>query len=581
MKDESMSCVSVSNITNKDDLIPKMVETLDDIIDVLKAHCGPFSDYAVVVDPRAMGDEPVFTKDGINIVRGIQYTDGVKEFTRNSLQYIGARVETSAGDGTTSAMIICATMMKVLLENISKSNYICSTSEFNMLYTKIQTAIKEYYDTNFIGIKDYIKKYTPSDDSIKTIIRNISYWQAYTSSHGDLELSKAISDLFANTPIDAWDGLTIESSRYETASRYKTEIDIAQYSLENCRPFPVSQVKDALGLECNRKNTRVIISDIAPCIAIVDTADLIKEIDKAIVSGEELTIICPDEFRDANTLYHFDELFKQYPTHKVVIFLVSCRDKLNDITGSRILGIPGLNEKGEHTLTYTFKNSTLRIMSGLYPETAADIYPYTDVTAYKELLDHVNEVITGLTNDTASLSTSRGLQHVRRFLFKITVIKRPSLILGGSSYDNAAAVDVAIDAISATKKSLLKGFVLGGNKTLYKACVDLEEKLLDGLPEYYAWFVLAILTAIKESINTVYKCVYSPIKGEDCTIDYMHSENVLSRDQLKVELEPNMVYLEHILPIIIQPKTMDLELISRFGEVALKFLKIDKVITRV
>ena len=573
--------VLVNNITDKKELISKMIETLDELIAVLKAHCGPFSEYAVIMDPNAMGAEPVFTKDGINIVRGIKYTDRIKEFTRNSLQYIGSRIETSAGDGTTSAMIICATMLKVLLEAINNSKYICSTSEFNMLYGKIQAAIKAYYDTNSIGIKDYIEKYNPSAEDIKTMVRNISYWQAYTSSHGDLELSDAISELFANTPIGAWNGLTLESSRYETAYRYKTEIDTAQYTLEDVRPFPVSQVKDALGLECNRKNTRVIISEMAPCVAYVDTADLIKEMDKAIETGEELTVICPDEFRDANTLYHFDELFKKYPNHKTVIFLVRCVDKLNDITGARILGIPGLNKDGEHTLTYSFKNSTLKLISGLYPATSELIYPYKDVTAYRELLDHVNEVIKGLTNDTANISTTRGLKHVQKFLFKLTVIKRPSLILGGSSYDNVAAVDVAIDAISATKKSLLKGYVLGGNKTLYKACLDIEQELLKDMPEYYSWFVSAIFKAIKESVNTVYQCVYSPIRPTECVIDYTHSENVLNRAQAKVELQPDSIYLDHKVPIIIQPKTMDLELISRFGEVALKFLKIDKVITRV
>ena len=116
--------VLVNNITDKKELISKMIETLDDLIVVLKAHCGPFSGYAVIMDPNAMGAEPAFTKDGINIVRGIKYTDRIKEFTRNSLQYIGSRIETSAGDGTTSAMIICATMLKVLLEAISNSKYI-------------------------------------------------------------------------------------------------------------------------------------------------------------------------------------------------------------------------------------------------------------------------------------------------------------------------------------------------------------------------------------------------------------------------------------------------------------------------
>ena len=577
-----MTKLSANNITKKDDAFKKMVTTLDELVAILKAHCGPFSDYAVIIDPINVNAEPIFTKDGINIVRGIKYSDQIKEFTRSSLQYIGSRVETSAGDGTTSAMIICATMLKVLLEEVKKSEHVCSTTEFSMLFDKINTLIKNYYDEKYVGVKEIAESQQLDAKTLKRVIKNIAYWQAYTSSHGDLELATAVSELFANTPIDSWNGLTLESSRYETKFRYKTEVDTAQYTLEQCRPFPVTQVRSELGLACNRDNTRVIISNLAPCLAIVDTADLIKKIDAAIESGEELTVICPDEFRDAPTIYHFDELFKKYPNHNVIFFFVSCMDRLNDIVGARILGIPGLNENGEHTISYRFKNSSLKIIKGLYPETDADIYPYTDVTEYKELLDKVNDTLLGLTNSQASQNTNRALKHVQKFLFKLTAIKRPSLVLGGASYDNITAVDVAVDAISATKKSLTSGFVLGGNKTLYAACLNLISDALKNQPDHYRWFIAAIFKAIITSIEVVYDCVNAPItKGKKKSIEFDYSENVLDRQQEKQKFENTIIYSDKLIPIIIQPKSMDLELISRFGEVALKFLKIDKIVSRV
>lgn len=568
-----------SNIINKKPIFDEMIKTLDELVGILKAHCGPLSDYAVLLDSNNPNAEPIFTKDGINIIRGVRYKDMVKEFTRSSLQYIGGRVETSAGDGTTSAMIICATMLKVLLEEVQKASHACSTTEYAMLFDKFKKKMGEYYDSKFLGIKEC--EFDSEETQIK-VIKNIAYWQAYTSSHGDLELSEAISKLFANTPIGAWDGLTIESSRYETKFRYKTEVDTSQYTLENVRPFPVSQITSKLGLECNRDNTRTIISDMAPCMALVDTADLIKKIDEAIQSGEELTVICPDEFRDAPTIYHFDELFKAHPDHKVVFFFVNCRDKMNDVVGTKILGIPGLNENGEHTLTYNFSGSTLKINEGLYPKTDKTLYPYKDITAYKELLEQVNEVIHGLTTAVANLDTTRALTHIRKFLFKLTVIKRPSLILGGGSYDNVASVDVAVDAISATKKSLTNGFVLGGNKSLYQAVLDLRDVLLKDEEPHYKWFMNAIFKALLISIETVYDCVYTPIrKGKKKSIAYQYSENILDRSQSAKKFVPELVLDDNRYPVIIQPKNMDLELITRFGEVALKFLKIDKIIARV
>jgi hypothetical protein len=573
-----------SNITDRQEVHEQMLDTLKDLVMVLKEHCGPMGRYAVITDPHNPMAEPVFTKDGINIVRSIKYDDRISEFTRSSLEYIGSRIETSAGDGTTSAMLICANMLKVLLEEISKSKCILSNTEYTVVYDKVKSMIMKEYDKRFTPILEHVVKDgdgKPTERYMKAI-RNISYWQAYTSSHGDVELSKSISELFTNTPIEAWDNIVLESSRYETSFRYGIEVDDAQYTLVNVRPFPVSQMKQELGLSCNREKSRTIISKMAPCLAIVDTAPLIKKIDDAIVNGEELTVICPDDFKDAPTLYHFDELFNQHPDHKVVIMLVHCRDQLNDILGAYTLGIPGRDEEGEHHLTYRFsaKDSCLRIMDGLYPETTNVMYPYTDVQEYKELLSQVKEVLKGLKDKPAQQGTAGLIKHVQKFLMKLTVIKRHSLLLGGASYDNVTAVDVAIDALSATKKSLTKGFVLGGNKSLYKVCQDLLEDDPQDEPDYYLWFYKAVLKAIMSSIETVYECIYSNAGVKSNRISHEYSENVLDRERRREEFNENIIYLDTLVPVIIQPKTMDLELVSRFGEVALKFLSIDKIIAR-
>lgn len=571
----------INNVTTGQDLIPVMVETLDEIIEILQSHCGPYSDYAIIFDPRASNAEPIFTKDGINIVRSIQYTDRIKEFTRSCVQYIGSRIESSAGDGTTSAMIICANILKLLLKEFQENDRIksISTVQIASFYKEIQEAIEERYDHFYKGVERMVQEANLSLADTKKLITNIAYWQAYTSSHGDIELSESISKLFSETPIDAWDGLSIESSRYETDFRYKTVIDEAQYTLEDVRPFPVTQVKDALGLECNRDNSRVIISELPLCLSFVDTLDTIKKVEEAAESGEELTVIFPDDFKDNATLVHFDELFKKYPNHNVIFFLVSCRDKLNDILGSKVLGIPGVNEDGEHNITYRFKGSTLKLVSGLYPETDESTYPYTDNHTYRDLMEHVEEVIKGMNNQEASENINRVLKHVHRFKFKMTVIKRPCLILGGSSYDNVAAVDVAIDAISATKKSLTEGFVLGGNKCLYTFTPSPSKTK--------TWFQGVLCGAIRKSIEEVYSTITKHVKSDrllnvydSCSYNVLDSVNG-TVENVQCGNAKWILKQSKEKAVIIQPKTMDLELIKRFGEVALKFFKINKLITRV
>ena len=110
--------IGMSNRLEKGDMEKMMIDTLSDLADVLKDHCGPYGKYAAITSPVNPSAEPIFTKDGINIIRSIDYVSQVQQFIRHTLMYMGSRIESTAGDGTTSAMIIMAVAMRELIRKI-------------------------------------------------------------------------------------------------------------------------------------------------------------------------------------------------------------------------------------------------------------------------------------------------------------------------------------------------------------------------------------------------------------------------------------------------------------------------------
>ena len=96
--------IGVTNILESNDIYTIMLDTFTDIVRVLSDHCGPYGKFAMITSATNRVAEPVFTKDGIGIVRAMEYMSVMQEYVRNTLAYMGSRVETAAGDGTTSSI---------------------------------------------------------------------------------------------------------------------------------------------------------------------------------------------------------------------------------------------------------------------------------------------------------------------------------------------------------------------------------------------------------------------------------------------------------------------------------------------
>ena len=121
----------LSNIIEGDNIDNIMNNTFVKIANVLSDHCGPYGMFAMIPSEDGLSD-PKFTKDGMNIVRAMEFINPMEREVQDNLLYIAGKVERASGDGTTSSMIIVCEVLKTLQAiGTSGTTYGEYVSEYN------------------------------------------------------------------------------------------------------------------------------------------------------------------------------------------------------------------------------------------------------------------------------------------------------------------------------------------------------------------------------------------------------------------------------------------------------------------
>ena len=169
-------------------------------------------------------------------------------------------------------------------------------------------------------------------------------------------------------------------------------------------------------------------------------------------------------------------------------------------------------------------------------------------------------------------------------MHKLIATKDVVFTVGGQAYDNAAAVDIASDALIATKHSLTNGFVAGRCVTLRAVLEELKTQSnkfrLMKMCDLYHAFINALLSGISEVDKAIFDSVNvsdnisNTLKYKESPADFTRLDDpeYVPPVSLQKAIEQKRDYC------IIQPIETDITFIKRFGEIGLKFLTATRVI---
>jgi hypothetical protein len=285
---------------------------------------------------------------------------------------------------------------------------------------------------------------------------------------------------------------------------------------------------------------------------------------------------------DSMTRGKLSNLYSENPNSKTTLVFVSPEEDgvQNDIEYLPLL-IDGYNGEDfvDLELDYETNGKYFKITKGIYNFPELDLtkkcimHPWIGNDAHAKYNEFVNYLDNGIKSIQKQFEISevnkRWYEHLKRMKNKLTIINKVKFIIGGSLYNNLTAVDIIHDTLPAVRRSLENGFCLGGNRSLYKALylitknntfIDETTKILC---EIFMTAIKNMNKAVRKNSNTK-KVTFN---ADDCA-DIMSNES------------GNLFYCyEHDIPIVIQPIETDLELVKRFGEMMIKFVKTNKMIT--
>ena len=580
--------VGIDNVVQGEDIDKTMIQAFDRIASILSDHCGPFSKYAMIPNANNPLAEPAFTKDGLSILAALEFASPIENYIKEQVLYISKHVERISGDGTTSSAIIVTETLKHLKASLNNAK-------------KTFGSVKHFY-SNFNesivkSLEDKVIK--PQDDWDKDQLYRFVYNQAYTSSHGDSTLAHLVAKVYSGVPKSLWRSALFKRERYETEDLYRLEEDNSAYSCKKVMMPSNNMYNDPTGTKYIGKGVDVIITA-KDLITNCPNYKVIREtIDSYIEEDKPVVLIAPPTV-DSSLIADIEVLMNTSPNAKIAIFFLRVENpRANDLIGLNLTLGGNYSKLGSSfniikDVDVTFEDECLTI-NNIYDnldtlEVGGDFHPYLDerydcieahnfrnyIADLEVFVNNINAI------DKPSPGDLMSKELFQTLIEKMTLKKRSTLIIGGSGYDHRAAYDVVEDVMKATSKSLIEGYVLGGNTTLLECINDRLENSLTGpsinTSMFYNAFKSGIVYTKKQTLSR------SDVIGRRNYLEDLETSNkivdVLSGLSYTLDDVRDYVLNGSGQPcnFIVQPISTDIELLKRFGEVALKFLFMDKVV---
>lgn len=202
MKDLFSNIVDKKNLRNVQDM------TLNKISETLSQTAGPYGSNTIILGDPGKGKPDTYTKDGHKVLSHIDFFNPLERSIQSQLVEITEHIVKTVGDGTTSTVMMCASIFHELNEFLSNHPNVPVfkiVEEFNKCIDDIQSTILSHKrDIQIVDIYDICMISTNGNAEIATQIADI-YNEFGLNVYINVQTSNE-----ANHIIKSYDGLTLE-----------------------------------------------------------------------------------------------------------------------------------------------------------------------------------------------------------------------------------------------------------------------------------------------------------------------------------------------------------------------------------
>lgn len=243
MKPKSAAKIMIPPSKDLDEVVLK---TLERISEMAGATLGP-GGKQVLIDRPEVGMKPIMTKDGVTVVKNLGFDSGVQQLILEAAREAAIRTMTEAGDGTTTATILSASIAKQTATAVQANPKLSP-----------QRIVREMQSLSPI-IEGFVKKFKVNMK--KNRQEDVLLSVAKLSANGDIELAKKI--LEAMDLVGDEGNLTILERSADSGIQVER---IKGYSLDSgyemsCRGFSNGFINDRAGTHVVLEKPVIVLFD--------------------------------------------------------------------------------------------------------------------------------------------------------------------------------------------------------------------------------------------------------------------------------------------------------------------------------
>lgn len=432
---------------------------IDTLANTVKVTLGPKGRNVVL--EKSYGS-PLITNDGVTIAREIELEDKFQDMGAKLVLEVANKTNDTAGDGTTTAILLAQSMITKGLEAVDKG------SNPVIMRSGIEKAVK--------AISDHLLRQS------KKIESNEDIADVAGLAAGSVEIGKLIA--LAMKKVGKEGVITVDKS-----NTFETELKVVeglQYDKGYVSPYMVT----------NREKMELVMEE--PYILVSDqkinsVQDILPLLEKIVQMGKALLIIAEDFDNEVTTTLVVNKLrgtFNAAAT-KAPSFGDNQKAILEDIavvTGAKFISKDLNMDLKEVTIEdcgraqkVIIKKDETTIVKGSGDKTAIDM--------------RANEIRKQLANSNADYDQKRLNERLAKLASGVAIVK-----VGAATEAEMAEKKLRIeDALNATKAAVEEGVVLGGGAALAASYKALKDTVKGDNPDE------------QKGISAVFDAILSPI----------------------------------------------------------------------